>query len=337
MRIFISEFVCGGGWPGDRAESLAREGEAMLRAVVEDFSRIDGVRVTTTWDARLGPHRFSDAQVIPIDSPELELPIFHELAGICDATLVIAPETDGILSQRAQIALQNGAHLLGPSVEAIELCSDKYQLARHWRQRGIETIPTYRLDEETPREFPVVVKPRDGAGSQGIRQIGSAAELAELTSRELSDSTFVWQPFIPGRAVSCALFFSPGDAEPILFPPAEQRLSDDGRFSYLGGRIPAREVDQAAIQRAAAGACAVAPGLAGYVGVDLVVRESDQRPIPVEINPRLTTSYVGYRAHSLDNLALQFCPDRWGRSMPRWREEETTFSPSGVTPASTSE
>lgn len=326
MRVFISEFVCGGGWPGELPESLAREGEAMLRAVVEDLSQLDDVRVTTTWDSRLGPAPFNGVQVIPIEYSEIELPVFRELAGICDATLIIAPEIDGILSMRAAIALQAGARLLGPSVEAIDLCSDKRRLAEHWEQHGISTISTHEFGQETPDRFPIVVKPRDGAGSQGVRLIASRAEWDLLRSEDRDRSKLLWQPYVPGRAVSCALFVNPAWPEPIALLPAEQWLSSDGHFSYLGGRIPARSVDAASVQRAALGACSVVEGLRGYVGVDLIIREADTSVIAVEINPRLTTSYVGYRQLALDNLASYFCEESMPHA-PRWRSGEVVVDP----------
>ena len=43
----------------------------------------------------------------------------------------------------------------------------------------------------------------------------------------------------------------------------------------------------------------VVPGLQGYVGVDLVLGE---HPQVIEINPRLTTSYVGLRRFVRNNL-----------------------------------
>ena len=47
------------------------------------------------------------------------------------------------------------------------------------------------------------------------------------------------------------------------------------------------------------------PPTVGYVGVDLVLgREPDgSEDVVIEINPRLTTSYVGLRAAARTNLA----------------------------------
>ena len=53
------------------------------------------------------------------------------------------------------------------------------------------------------------------------------------------------------------------------------------------------------------------PGLWGYAGVDLIV--SDQGPVVLEVNPRLTTSYAGLSQALNMNvaekiLALQYTP-----------------------------
>lgn len=90
-------------------------------------------------------------------------------------------------------------------------------------------------------------------------------------------------------------------------PVGEQRLSDDGRFRYLGGAIPAeissRQIAQ--IEEVVVAACRTIPGLAGYFGVDLLLTDGGQ-PVIVEINPRLTTAYVGYR-----QLFAKPLPEHW--------------------------
>jgi predicted ATP-grasp superfamily ATP-dependent carboligase len=50
---------------------------------------------------------------------------------------------------------------------------------------------------------------------------------------------------------------------------------------------------------------AAVAGLQGYVGVDLVLGEprDGSRDYVIEINPRLTTSYIGLRVFSQTNLA----------------------------------
>src|SRR5207237_10692235 len=86
--------------------------------------------------------------------------------------------------------------------------------------------------------------------------------------------------------------------------PAEQILSEDGPFRYLGGRLPLPpELARRAADVARRAVDAVA-GLAGYVGVDVVLGDAadGSRDCVIEINPRLTTSYVGLRTMTDGNL-----------------------------------
>src|SRR5262249_9668643 len=139
------------------------------------------------------------------------------------ATLVIAPEFRGILAERCRIVERVGGRLLGPSAHAVELCADKLSLAAHLSAAGVATIETWplelssrvRANAETAsraggidRPFPVVVKPRDGAGSQSAFVIRDHEEFRKLIAR-LNDepllASAIVQPFVVGRAVSAAV------------------------------------------------------------------------------------------------------------------------------------
>jgi predicted ATP-grasp superfamily ATP-dependent carboligase len=343
LRIFVSEYVCGGGWPSEAiAGSLAVEGRAMLCAIVEDLSRIAGVEVETTWDARLGRIPFPRARTTQVESPADELRHFRRLFAACDATLVIAPEFDGILLNRCRIVEEAGGRLLGPGSRAVALCTDKFRLAVHLREAGIETIPAEIFTwegarrnpgAESPRQYPAVIKPRDGAGSQNTWLVKSADEFMRLHAELAGDhppGEFVVQPYVAGQAASVALLFGPSQREVEVLVPAEQRISGDGRFQYLGGRLPLGNVDREGIQKTALAACRSVPGLRGYVGVDLIVPEQDpRRPVVVEINPRLTTSFLGYRALAENNLAeWMLIQGRFERGV-RWRNGVVEFDSAG--------
>ncbi|MGE5193579.1 MAG: ATP-grasp domain-containing protein [Deltaproteobacteria bacterium] len=344
LRVFVSEYVCGGGWPETTITgSLATEGRAMLCAIVDDLSRIAGIRVETTWDARLGRPPFSRACATAVESPADELRHFRRLAAECDATLVIAPEFDGILFDRCRLVENSGGRLLGPGSRAVALCTDKFRLAAHLRDAGVATIPAKMLGWDNALHvlrrkgrisFPAVIKPRDGAGSQNTFLLSNAEEFERCRREAAAGATggkFIWQRYVAGIAVSVALLFSTSRREMELLLPAEQRLSDDGRFRYLGGRVPLSEIDHTAIQTTALAACRSVPEMCGYVGVDLVVPdEAPQRPVVVEINPRLTTSYLGYRALAENNLAeWLLLPGRFERGV-RWRDGVVEFNAAGM-------
>ncbi len=142
---------------------------------------------------------------------------------------------------------------------------------------------------------------------------------------------FIWQPYIVGSAISVAAVISQSRRDVEVFPPAEQHLSDDGRFRYQGGSVPLQKFNHAVIQTTALAACRLVPGLCGYVGIDLIVPdESPSKPIVVEINPRLTTSYLGYRALAENNLAeWMLIPTRFERGIC-WRDAVVEFDAEGM-------
>lgn len=350
IRVFVSEYVCGGAWPQPQiCGSLAREGGAMLAAIVADFARIPDVRVSTTWDARLGTPPFPGVHTAIVETQEDELPVFRELAGLCDATLVIAPEAHGVLEQRARIVEGTTGRLLGSTSAAIRLCGDKLATANYLAARGIRTIPTrsfspfassaaeqeqHSLPTDWSPRFPLVLKPRDGAGSQSTVLVRGRSELAELARSLAADPVFeefICQPYIPGRTVSIAAIVSPTTGTVVVLPPAEQTLSHDGRFTYLGGVVPARNIDRGALEQTVRDILPLIAGLRGYVGIDLIVPEDAlDRPIVVEINPRPTTSYTGYRRLTDENLAERLLTPEMDERPILWRDERVSYDAGGT-------
>jgi hypothetical protein len=288
---------------------------------------------------------------------------------------VIAPEFQGILAERCRIVENVGGRLLGPSSRAVALCSDKLRLAAHLRRAAVETISTRLVEwgaalSTSPGggrpAFPMVIKPRDGAGSQNTFLVNDAEELVRLgrelatgavvarsmphalrkdsgratrtgatraelvAGHALTSEAYIEQPFVAGSAVSVALVIGPSRRNVQVFVPARQFLSDDGRFRYLGGQVPVDHVDQDSIQRTALSACRSVPGLRGYVGVDLIVpHRAPDRPVVVEINPRLTTSYLGYRRLTESNLAeWMLTPSRFQGPL-LWRAGPIAFDCAG--------
>lgn len=302
MRLFVYEYASAVG-PGVPA-SIRTEGWAMLSALVDDFVHVPDVEVTTLLHeditASLGHHCFRV-------SADQEEATFRKQAQRADYTLVIAPETGGILAQRSRLVLEAGGTLLGSSPEAIEQTTDKLQLSGHLLRQDIPTPKSAICNRQSAistESFPAVVKPRDGAGSQATFLIRSAAELPpclEKAQGELPGTEFIMQAFVPGLAASVAVLVGPSSAVPLM--PCLQHLSADGRFRYLGGKLPLRpELARRASELGCRTVRAV-PGLLGYVGVDLVLGTAADGDQVIEINPRLTTSYIGLRRLARFNIA----------------------------------
>src|SRR6187455_1858568 len=104
MRILVHEFASGGGLAGRPVPpALAREGSAMLTALVADLARLPGHEIIATSDPR---HRLrvpSSVEVVTLcQSASFPFPRYLDpLLARVDAAWLIAPETDRCLERLA--------------------------------------------------------------------------------------------------------------------------------------------------------------------------------------------------------------------------------------------
>jgi predicted ATP-grasp superfamily ATP-dependent carboligase len=298
----------------------------MLAAVVEDFATIDGCEVVTTLDERFADRPIATANARRIRASsrsaghciELERELISELASTSDWSLIIAPETEGALFRRVSWVEQAGGRLLSPSSSAVAATTDKLECSRVLQRAGIPTIPgeLFGLGEADSRaaglQFPLVLKPRDGAGSQATFLINDPRQLLSAVAGarcEMPGSAFMLQQYVRGTPASVSVLIGENCRMALL--PCEQWLSEDRRLRYCGGRVPLDPAQAMRARSLATDAVAAMPGLRGYVGVDIVLStaasgrdcEHSDPDLVVEINPRLTTSYVGLRRLARTNLA----------------------------------
>jgi predicted ATP-grasp superfamily ATP-dependent carboligase len=216
---------------------------------------------------------------------------------------MIAPELDDILENRCRQMAHKRVPSLNCSADAIALCSDKWKFFEFCERRGWPSIPTALIADIRMPWQPCVVKRRDGAGSFEMQVVRTPLAWQQLASAG-NAQRFLAQPWIAGRPISVAAFYAQGSLQHLL-PVAEQRISTDEKFQYLGGEIPATigSYLSAAIADLMTQLGQAIPGLHGYVGADFIAPSESESPLLVEINPRLTTSYVGYRALCTGNVA----------------------------------
>jgi predicted ATP-grasp superfamily ATP-dependent carboligase len=336
MQVFVYEYLSSGVCPELASiASVRTEGWAMLAALLEDFGRCLGVQTVALVDPTL-PARFPNLTTRCV-APEEEEAIFRGLARAADYSVVIAPEWDNLLATRCRWVEEEGGQLLGPCSAAVRLTADKLACACCLRDHGVPTPETFLASSEADipaQNYPLVYKPRDGAGSQATFLVHDPRALRECKAQAREEGwqgEMILQSYVPGRAVSVAFLAGPGGRIPL--PAASQVLSSDGRFRYQGGRLPlAPELNQRA-QRLAERAVEAIEGLQGYFGVDLVLGDdADCRDdVVIEINPRWTTSYVGLRRLAIKNLAEIVLAVMGNQPLPLlvWRPGGLTFGADG--------
>lgn len=271
----------------------------MLNALVADLAAIGGHDIVTTADYRWPlalPRRVDVVTIRPHAAP---LP--DHLVSSADAVWLIAPETDGCLEKLTARIEATGRMLLGSASVAIRRAADKERLPRRLARCGVAHPRTRLLRRGVdPREiarllgYPVVVKPDRGAGCCGVSLVRNARELATKLAQGFGPAKGrpLLQQYVRGVPASVSLLCDGRRA--VALAINAQAIRAGAAFSYAGGCTP---LDHPLAERAIAAAirtCEQFPGLRGYVGVDLVLTEADA--IVIEINPRVTTAYLGVRS-----------------------------------------
>ncbi len=307
MRVAVLEAVTAGLLGETPGESLLREGLAMWRGLLNDLGAVPGMEIETVCSSDFGepePDGFhqSGSQLFCRTAADAAaaLTCWRAAVETADAAILIAPESDRMLTQLVAALPVEKSRFMS-SVAAIELCTDKWKLFQHLQRAGVPTIPTVIEDWSAPpeeQEFPCVVKPIDGAGSWLVRLLTDQEDWRTSREKFLTAglSIALRQPYLSGAALSIA-GWSTGEQVEWL-PVAEQHLTAAGTFGYQGGTVPARlpERQLAALRKLALQTFETVPGLRGYFGCDLILPDQQPtQPLLIEINPRFTSSYSGYR------------------------------------------
>jgi len=279
----------------------------MLQAVLADFRAWGAVHTVTTLDRRLDGTRLPADRIITLRPGEEEYE--QSLLGLVtksDAALIIAPESGGILARLSALVERTGVPLLGAGSAAVAIAADKWACYRRFVQAALPTPPTWLVSSTGAPAvakrvgFPLVIKPVDGVGCEGVGLVTDVPSLGlALEHSTFEGDGFLLQRYVAGTHASVSLLVTARGTLPLSLN--EQMIAVGERFVYHGGTVPLQHPQRARALDVARQAVSLIPGLRGYVGVDLVL--TDAESYLIEINPRLTTSYVGLRQVINFNLA----------------------------------
>ncbi len=332
MHVFVYEWVTGGGLlthEGPLPNSLLVEGLAMVQAVAADFAAVSNTKVSLLQDLRVVQISTPGTDRISVGSVSEHNEVFAQLCRSADAVLLIAPEIDGVLSHAVAEAEAHQASLISPDSAFVAVTSDKHETAQRLAAAGVPVPDGHRLEEDDSlpqgQVYPAVIKPTDGAGSEAVYVLTGPQDAPPRVGPQRLE------PLLPGITASVSLLTGPAGIWPL--PPCRQRLSLDGRLRYLGGTTElaaglASRATQLAVQ-----AVEALPTARGYVGVDLVLGADPRgaEDYVIEVNPRLTTSYVGLRFASWRNLAHEMLAVAKGQDTTLdFDPQPLEFSPDGA-------
>ena len=316
MNIFVFEYITSGALCDEHLPaSLASEGDKMLLALLDDLKQLSDIQLVLLRDHRLEPIDFI------IQHPQHLCQTIHDLAEFeqyytatlnkADAVFIIAPETGGLLYDLQQSVLATDTLLLGCQPKATQICSDKLHCYQHLKQYNITSVTTVLASTWSGKDFVTdtgyIVKPRDGAGCIDTLFFAHNDDLNTWLGNQTQLDQLVIQPYISGLNLSLNLLYSVDDV--LLLSINQQSIEKkEGQLHLTACTVNGVDPLQLSVQRAQQLAqqlqLAIA-GLWGFVGVDIIV--TDDTIFLIDINPRLTTSYIGlHRSLSTNPCELLF-------------------------------
>lgn len=311
MKLLVYEHITSGALAAEALPaSLAHEGDWMLSAIVQDLADLAQFELVLLRDARLAMLDISaQAEYIWVNSQEEMAILWQQCLQQFDLFLIIAPETDNQLIRLQQQVMTAGKTYLGCDIASCRITSDKLLCYQTLLNAAIATPATMRandwLQSAHSDEQSWIVKPYDGAGCLDTRLFQQSIAVAEFLS-QLTDSVrtnMIVQPYIEGLNASLSLFICANHIE-LLSINRQHIENHAGELHYTHSDVLTTPLP-ISVQHAKQVALTIKqalPGLWGFVGIDLVIQANGAISV-IEINPRLTTSYVNLRAMLPDNPA----------------------------------
>lgn len=299
MKILVLEYITGGGMrQEDIPHSLSIEGEMMLNALVDDLLALSmGLELVVLRDDRLPLLPHDGIKNVMVGVTDTFMTAWTHWISRCDAAWPIAPETGGILEQLClDVEIAGKALLACPSV-AVRLAASKLATVRRLAESGLPVVETVAMDGcHLPTGNAFVVKPDDGVGCEGIAVIREHGQLQAHANTE----GLIVQPLLEGEPASLSVLFASGKARLLSCNRQSIERAGDG-FILKGCVVNAFPDADGSMQVLAEKVALAMPELWGYAGIDLMMTENG--PVILEINPRLTTSYAGLRLATGENPA----------------------------------
>lgn len=303
-KILVCEFITGGGLSAEALpESLVNEGSLMRDALLHHLAEMDQFEIVTLHDARLTPSPLA-SHSIEVNAGQFN-DVFTETLATVELVWLIAPETNGVLLELSELCYashEKGALFLGCGFDSTLIGTSKTLCYEALQQASIYTLPVYAGEDLMQEEYQVlgsqdikqwVAKPEDGAGCEGIRLFDSLDDLKSWIAQDERYLTYLAQPYQAGLAASFSMLCRNGKA--WLLSCNEQHIEHDGgHFKLTGITINGMSAYWQRFETVARKIAKMLPDALGYIGVDVIVdTENANKIYVIEINPRLTTSYVG--------------------------------------------
>ncbi|MEJ2295352.1 MAG: ATP-grasp domain-containing protein, partial [Candidatus Lokiarchaeota archaeon] len=317
-RVFVFEFVSGGGYSNELIpSSLLCEGYGMLKSIIEDFHELN-FEIYTILDRRIAflSQYLKADNIILVEENSNYLDTFYHTLPKSDSCFIIAPEFLNILYKLTEIVIKYKKELYSVGLEGIKLGASKMSTYKFFKRFHIPTPETFcipTVNHQFDLEFiykkfhelnhSIIIKPDDGVGAESVLFINDENQIHDLfeTDKVLLDNsrTYILQKYIKGVDMSASLIgiSDKNRIKTYILSVNTQNVSlRKGRINsqYNGGITPAQISNNIIDTLEHFLHKLDLSHFKGYFGIDFILIDENTIKF-IEINPRLTTSYLGIR------------------------------------------
>lgn len=325
LTLFFCEFITAGGLCDEPLPiSLMHEGRMMRDAVLNDLLVLDTHDILTMHDGRVGPTLISQNSKglsSHLVTPGTFKQTFESLVNRADMVWMIAPESDAILADLVAFVAQQNVKLIGNGLETTQIATNKLRTIAYLTKHGMPTVNTMSgqdwlskpnkraimMQQPAAKQTEIgtnawLVKPIDGVGCDGIQLFASSSDVDLWLQEENRSKKFLVQPFHTGISGSIAMLCRNGKAW-LLSCNRQVVALKNNTLSLKAITINGMANEWSRLAVLANEIAAALPDAVGYLGVDLMLDPVHDKIEVLEINPRLTTSYVALSQATGVNIA----------------------------------
>jgi predicted ATP-grasp superfamily ATP-dependent carboligase len=297
---------------------MMAEGQAMANAIAGALRHHPEVLPVLAVDSSLDDTSQTHEGAIQRIQPDRWWSEWLEIAKQADWTILIAPESQMLMSKLAGRLRAEGARLLVSGDDALRHFGDKWETYRRWHANGLPTIPTCLADDWSieqslsgwilrepfhPLQSGWVLKARHGAGCENSRWTKDEYQLRSWIERLEDPTHWIVQPRLAGRPGSLHFFGATGTSFPDTgqlpcawnrFGPCSQIIHWTATgIEYQGGRFPWHDGPPPLLVEPLS-ACLSLPDatLRGWIGIDFLWMPELGVSLPLEVNARWTSSFL---------------------------------------------
>ena len=268
--------------------SMKMQGNRMVDALYFDLKQVKQLNIT------IGKQRIG----------ETALDFFSDIIPKIDLVWVIAPEINSEL-ERFHIASQKKLWI-GSDLQAIRLASNKLETKKYLKSLNINTPDEITFESLRKKNYTkAVYKPIDGAGTTDTYKIENKKNIISTLNKKRS--CFFLEEWIEGKAYSVSLNCRLSGFDVLSISKQHITLNHSGKLFYEG----VEPVESKMFKKLRESILPILhlivsniTGLRGFIGIDFILKENSQLSI-IEINPRLTCSYIGLSQYNKDNTAVK--------------------------------